>query len=59
MIYPGYGIKMLAGRNFSFANKADDTTAFILNEAAVKDFRWTLENCHRQKGKPGRDALAR
>jgi len=41
---PGYDIKMIAGRNFSRDNKADDTTAFILNETAVKDFQWTLEN---------------
>jgi putative ABC transport system permease protein len=41
---PGYDIKMIAGRNFSRDNKADDTTAFILNETAVKDFNWTLEN---------------
>jgi putative ABC transport system permease protein len=41
---PGYDIKIIAGRNFSPNNKADDTTAFILNETAVKDFNWTLEN---------------
>ncbi len=41
---PGYDIKMIAGRNFSRDTKADDTTAFILNETAVKDFHWTLEN---------------
>ncbi|HLZ15397.1 MAG TPA: FtsX-like permease family protein, partial [Cyclobacteriaceae bacterium] len=41
---PAYGIKMIAGRNFSRDSKADDTTAFILNETAVKDFNWTPEN---------------
>src|SRR5260221_5416823 len=32
-----YEIKMLSGRNFSRDNKADDTTAFIVNETAMKD----------------------
>jgi len=41
---PGYEIPLLAGRNFARDNKADDTTAFILNETAVKDFGWTREN---------------
>jgi putative ABC transport system permease protein len=41
---PGYGIKMIVGRNFSRNNRADDTTAYILNETAVKDFGWTPEN---------------
>jgi putative ABC transport system permease protein len=41
---PGYDIKIIAGRNFLRNNKADDTTAFLLNETAVKDFRWTPEN---------------
>jgi len=41
---PGYEIKIIAGRNFSRDNKADDTTAFILNETAVKDFGWTADN---------------
>ena len=40
---PSFGIKMLAGRNFSKNNAADDTTAFIINEAAMKDFGWTPE----------------
>jgi putative ABC transport system permease protein len=35
---PAYGIEIIAGRNFSKAFPADDTTAFILNETAVKDF---------------------
>ncbi len=34
---PNYGIKILAGRNFSGDFPADDTAAFILNEAAVKN----------------------
>ncbi len=55
---PGYEIKMLAGRNFDRNNKADDTTAFILNETAVKDFGWTPENAIgrkvRQQGPSGR-----
>jgi len=40
---PGYDIKIIAGRNFSRNNKADDTTAFLMNETAVKDFGWTSE----------------
>lgn len=35
---PAYGIDIIAGRNFSKDFPADDTTAFILNETAVKDF---------------------
>ncbi|HEY9008716.1 MAG TPA: ABC transporter permease [Ohtaekwangia sp.] len=41
---PGFGIEMLAGRNFSRDFKADDTTAFIINETAMKDFGWTPQN---------------
>ena len=40
---PAYGIGIVAGRNFSRDFPADDTTAFILNERAVKDFGWTPE----------------
>lgn len=50
---PGYDIKIIAGRNFSRNNKADDTTAFILNETAVKDFNWTLENALGRKVNSG------
>jgi putative ABC transport system permease protein len=32
---PNFGIKLLAGRNFSKSLPADDTTAFILNAAAI------------------------
>ncbi len=39
-----YGIEMLAGRNFDRASKADDTTAFIINETAMKDFGWTTQD---------------
>ena len=34
-----YGMKLLAGRNFS-SDPMNDTAAFILNEAAVKAFSW-------------------
>lgn len=40
---PTYDIKLLAGRNFLREVKADDTTAFLINETAVKDFGWTTE----------------
>jgi len=39
-----YEIKMLSGRNFSRDNKADDTTAFIVNETAMKDFGWSRQD---------------
>jgi putative ABC transport system permease protein len=38
-----YDIKLLTGRNFSREVKADDTTAFLINETGVKDFGWTPE----------------
>jgi putative ABC transport system permease protein len=38
-----YDIKLLSGRNFSREVKADDTTAYLINETAVKDFGWTPE----------------
>jgi putative ABC transport system permease protein len=38
-----YDIKLLAGRNFSREVQADDTTAYLINETAVKDFGWTPE----------------
>ena len=38
-----YDIKLLAGRNFSREVKADDTTAFLINETGIKDFGWTPE----------------
>ncbi len=37
---PTYEMKLLAGRNFSRQFATDDTTAFILNEAAVKGIGW-------------------
>jgi putative ABC transport system permease protein len=38
-----YDIKLLAGRDFRRDVKADDTTAYLINETAVKDFGWTPE----------------
>ncbi len=38
-----YEIKLLAGRDFQREVKADDTTAYLINETAVKDFGWTPE----------------
>jgi len=35
-----YQIELLAGRNFSREYSTDDTTAFIINEAALKAFGW-------------------
>jgi putative ABC transport system permease protein len=41
---PAFGIRMIAGRNFSRDFPADDTTAFIVNETAMNDFGWTMES---------------
>lgn len=38
-----YGIKIIAGRDFSRDTKADDTTAYIINETGARDFGWTPE----------------
>jgi putative ABC transport system permease protein len=35
-----YQIKLAAGRDFSKDFKTDETAAFIVNEAAVKEFNW-------------------
>jgi len=37
---PTFGITLLAGRNFERGSIADDSSAFIVNEAAVKRFNW-------------------
>lgn len=34
------GITLIAGRNFERGNIADDSSSFIINEAAVKRFNW-------------------
>jgi putative ABC transport system permease protein len=48
-----YGIKLIAGRNFSKNRQVDDTTrSVILNEAAVKNFGW--KNPETAIGKPFR-----
>jgi len=38
-----YDIKLLSGREFLREVKSDDTTAYIINETAAKDFGWTPE----------------
>ncbi|MBY0433527.1 MAG: ABC transporter permease [Cyclobacteriaceae bacterium] len=38
-----YQIKLLAGRDFLRDVKSDDTTAYLINETAMKDFGWTPE----------------
>jgi putative ABC transport system permease protein len=50
-----YDIKLLAGRDFFRENKADDTTAFIINETAMKDFVWTPEQAIGKKVRMGRN----
>jgi putative ABC transport system permease protein len=37
---PNFGLDLLAGRNFQKGNVSDDTSAFIVNEAAVRQFNW-------------------
>jgi putative ABC transport system permease protein len=36
-----YGVEVVAGRNFSKGIPTDDSLAFIINEAAVRDLGWT------------------
>lgn len=50
-----YGIKVIAGREFLRETKADDTTAYIINETAMKDFGWTPEQAigKRVRGRDG------
>lgn len=50
-----YNIKLLAGRDFRRDVKADDTTAYLVNEAAVKDFGWTPEEAIGRKVRRGRE----
>ncbi|RAW00378.1 ABC transporter permease [Pseudochryseolinea flava] len=38
-----YDIELIAGRDFLREAKADDTTAYLINETAVRDFGWTPE----------------
>ncbi|MFO7446712.1 MAG: ABC transporter permease [Ignavibacteriaceae bacterium] len=38
-----YGIQLAAGRNFSREYVTDDSAAFILNETAVKEIGWTID----------------
>lgn len=48
-----YHIELLAGREFLRENKADDTTAFIINETGAKDFGWTPEQALGKKVRGG------
>ncbi len=48
-----YDIELLAGRDFDRGNKADDTTAFLINESAMKDFGWTPEQAIGKKARLG------
>ncbi len=41
-----YDIEMAVGRNFSRDIPTDDSLAFIVNEAAAKEFGWTDLNSH-------------
>jgi putative ABC transport system permease protein len=38
---PAYQMRLIAGRNFSKEFPSDDSTAFILNEAAIKEIGWS------------------
>lgn len=46
---PSFGIPIIAGRNFSHQFVADDTTAFIINESAMKYFGLTPETAINKK----------
>jgi putative ABC transport system permease protein len=54
---PAYGIEIVTGRNFSRNSRSDDTTAFIVNETAVKAFGITPQDAIgkevNQNGKKG------
>jgi putative ABC transport system permease protein len=40
-----YNMKMVAGRNFDRLNGADATSSFLVNESAVREFKWgNIEN---------------
>ena len=39
-----YKIELLAGRNFDVNTGADDSAAFLINETAMKEFGWTIDN---------------
>ncbi len=41
---PVMGIQLIAGRNFSPDIASDTVTSVILNESAVRDFGWTIDN---------------
>lgn len=54
-----YGMKMVAGRNFSREYGSDDTAAYILNEAAVRMIGWhdpqqAIDQAFTYGGKNGR-----
>lgn len=50
-----YDIKVIAGRDFRRDVKSDDTTAYLINETAVKDFGWTPEDAVGKKVRRGRE----
>lgn len=39
-----YKMELIAGRDFDENRGADDSAAFIINETAMKDFGWTIDN---------------
>ena len=51
-----YEIKLLAGRDFLREVRADDTTAVLINETAVKNFGWTPEQAIGKRFRMGRNA---
>ncbi|MEX2232518.1 MAG: FtsX-like permease family protein [Cyclobacteriaceae bacterium] len=52
--FPAYDIEVIEGRNFVKDSRADDTTAFVINETAVKDFGWKPEQAIGKKVSQGR-----
>ncbi len=56
---PAFGIKLIAGRTFNRANAADAKEAFIVNETALKEFKWgtpeqALGKTFSREGKKGK-----
>jgi putative ABC transport system permease protein len=47
--FPAYAIEFAAGRNFSKEIATDDSLAFIVNEAAAREFGWADLNAHIQE----------
>ena len=52
------GMALVAGRDFSADQPSDETRAYLLNKAAVKQLGWTPEEAVGKPFKPGTDTAA-